>query len=73
MGWEERDRALRAQGFPPSKLGPGVPAVTYTPYFGGSPTMWDDTGHVMSEDELSEGGGRDDTGRRHWRDDDDDE
>lgn len=70
MGWEEKDAALRAQGFPRSKLGPGVPAITTTSMFGGA-TFQDDNGDVIPAGELSEASGRDDTGRRHWRDDDD--
>jgi len=40
--WKAKDAQLRAQGFLPSKLGPGVPAITTTGIFGTSYT--DDCG-----------------------------
>lgn len=40
--WKARDAAERANGMPPSKLGPGVPAITTIGLSG--TTVWDDNG-----------------------------
>lgn len=49
--WKKKDAALRAQGFPSSKLGPGAPAVTTTSAFGGT-KFQDDNGDYISGDEI---------------------
>lgn len=57
--WKARDAAERANGMPPSKLGPGVPAVTTTDAFGGV-TAWDDNGiEIPGGDPRGRGRGRD--------------
>lgn len=47
--WAQRDAELQAAGFPPSKLGPGVPAQTFEPdalgsMLGMKARAWDDSG-----------------------------
>lgn len=54
--WKSKDAALRAQGFPPSKLGPGVPAKITTSKFGGGTKYQDDNGTVIPQYALDEHG-----------------
>jgi hypothetical protein len=49
--WASKDAAVRKQGFPPSKLGPGVPAQITTSVFGGTEYK-DDNGTIIPDASL---------------------
>jgi hypothetical protein len=49
--WARKDAELQKQGFPPSKLGPGVPAVT-TPSMLGGTRYQDDNGNIIPSEAL---------------------